>query len=77
MKNELLKLKAEIDRLKAKLEKPSSALLCNEEARNLVGVSVWMWASLREKHIIPYVRIGRKILYYYCPLNRKVVSPTP
>ena len=70
MTQEFLKLKAEIDRLKAKLEKPSSALLCNEEARNLVGVSVRMWASLREKHIIPYVRIGRKILYKVEDINR-------
>lgn len=70
MTQEFLKLKAEIDRLKAKLEKPSSALLSNEEARNLIGVSVRMWASLREKHIIPYVRIGRKILYKVEDINR-------
>ena len=70
MKNELLKLKIEIDRLKAKLEKPSSALLSNEEARNLIGVSVRTWASFREKNIIPYVRIGRKILYKVEDINR-------
>ena len=70
MKSEILNLKKEVDRLKAKLEKPSSALLCNEEARNLVGVSVRMWASLREKNIIPYVRIGRKILYKVEDINR-------
>ena len=70
MKTEFFKLKAEIDRLKAKLEKPSSALLSNEEARNLVGVSVRTWASFREKNIIPYVRIGRKILYKVEDINR-------
>lgn len=70
MTQEFIKLKAEIDRLKAKLEKPSSALLSNDEARNLVGVSIRTWASLREKNIIPYVRIGRKILYKVEDINR-------
>lgn len=70
MKSEILNLKKEVDRLKAKLEKPSSALLSNDEARNLIGVSVRTWASLREKNIIPYVRIGRKILYKVEDINR-------
>lgn len=70
MKNEILNLKKEVDRLKAKLEKPTRALLSNDEARNLIGVSVRTWASLREKNIIPYVRIGRKILYKVEDINR-------
>lgn len=70
MTKEILYLKNEIARLKAKLEKPNTALLSNEEARNLVGVSVRTWASFREKNIIPYVRIGRKILYKVEDINR-------
>lgn len=70
MKSEILNLKKEVDRLKAKLEKPTRALLSNDEARNLIGVSVRTWASLREKNIIPYVRIGRKILYKVEDINR-------
>ena len=70
MQKEILKLKNEIARLKEKMEKPSSALLSNDEARNLIGVSVRTWASLREKNIIPYVRIGRKILYKVEDINR-------
>ena len=70
MNNEILNLKKEVDRLKAKLEKPTRALLSNDEARNLIGVSVRTWASLREKNIIPYVRIGRKILYKVEDINR-------
>ena len=70
MKNEILILKKEVDRLKAKLEKPTRALLSNDEARNLIGVSVRTWASFREKNIIPYVRIGRKILYKVEDINR-------
>lgn len=70
MKNEILNLKKEVDRLKAKLEKPTRALLSNDEARNLIGVSVRTWASFREKNIIPYVRIGRKILYKVEDINR-------
>ena len=70
MTKEFLYLKNEIARLKAKLEKPNTALLSNEEARNLVGVSVRTWASFREKNIIPYVRIGRKILYKVEDINR-------
>ena len=70
MKREILNLKKEVDRLKAKLEKPTRALLSNDEARNLIGVSVRTWASFREKNIIPYVRIGRKILYKVEDINR-------
>ena len=70
MKNEILILKKEVDRLKAKLEKPTRALLSNDEARNLIGVSVRTWASFREKNTIPYVRIGRKILYKVEDINR-------
>ena len=70
MKSEILNLKKEVDRLKAKLEKPTRALLSNDEARNLIGVSVRTWASFREKNIIPYVRIGRKILYKVEDINR-------
>ena len=70
MTKEYLALKNEIARLKAKMEKPNNALLSNEEARNLFGVSVRTWASMREKKIIPYVRIGRKILYKVEDINR-------
>ena len=70
MKSEKKKKKKEVDRLKAKLEKPTRALLSNDEARNLIGVSVRTWASFREKNIIPYVRIGRKILYKVEDINR-------
>ena len=70
MNKEILNLKKEVDRLKAKLEKPTRALLSNDEARNLIGVSVRTWASFREKNIIPYVRIGRKILYKVEDINR-------
>ena len=70
MTKEYLALKNEIARLKAKMEKPNNALLSNDEARNLIGVSVRTWASMREKKIIPYVRIGRKILYKVEDINR-------
>ena len=70
MTKEYLALKNEIARLKAKMEKPNNALLSNEEARNLLCVSVRTWASMREKKIIPYVRIGRKILYKVEDINR-------
>ena len=70
MTKEYLALKNEIARLKAKMEKPNNALLSNQEARNLVCVSVRTRASMREKKIIPYVRIGRKILYKVEDINR-------
>ena len=70
MTEEILALKAEINRLKTKLEKPMGALLSNEEARNIIGVSVRKWISMRENHEIPHVRVGRKILYKQEDISR-------
>lgn len=67
---ELKELKAEVVRLRAKIGKPLTALISNNEARNIVGVSVRTWHSLRAKKAIPYVRIGRKILYKVEDVNR-------
>ena len=67
---ELKELKAEVVRLRAKISKPSNALISNNEARNIVGVSVRTWHNLRAEKAIPYVRIGRKILYKVEDVNR-------
>ena len=67
---ELKELKAEVVRLRAKIEKSTNKLISNDEARMLVGVSVRTWACLRAEKAIPYVRIGRKILYKVEDVNR-------
>lgn len=70
MKKDINILSREVAQLRAKIEKPTNALIGNDEARMLVGVSVRTWASLRAKKTIPYVRIGRKILYKVEDVNR-------
>lgn len=70
MKKDINILSREVAQLRAKIEKPTNALIGNNEARMLVGVSVRTWHNLRVKKAIPYVRIGRKILYKVEDVNR-------
>ena len=72
------KLKEEIEKISSYIynykEKEQSKWLTSEEARKILNVSKRTWQTYRNRRLLPFSQVGKKVLVKKCDLEEFINS---